>query len=474
MLPNLPQTIISYYGILKAGGVMVSINPYLGSREVEHIIANCRAGIIIGHNLSANDLLKVKNRTGLKGVIFTDIRRFYPFRRRFFKEFIGKTTGYYRDVKSGGDIYSFWNFIRKYPTTPTGLKINMDDNAVIQYTGGITGISKGATLTHKNISSNVEQVYIWFKNILGTKDRVIAAIPYSHLYGMTVALDLPIRVGATIIVINRFTAKKFVETTKNLKPTFFPSIPSMYRSIIQQSGLSEVDFSSIKLSVSMSAPLSEDVREEFKQKTGIDVVEGYGLAEASGVTHMNPPTGGKKAGTMGLPLPDTEAKIVDIESDGRILGPGDVGELVISGPQIMRGYWAMPEETGIAIRDGMLYTGDIAKMDEEGFFTLVERKKNVIFVGENRVYPREIEEILLRHHSITDATVVGIPDKLMGEAVKAFVVLEEGKVVSGEDIMRYCKNNMATCKVPVEVEFLKELTKTDDGKIIRKEVAGSK
>ncbi|MBN1573765.1 MAG: long-chain fatty acid--CoA ligase [Deltaproteobacteria bacterium] len=468
MLPNLPQTIISYYGILKAGGVVVNINSDSSKREIEHIVTNSRAGMIISLKINIDRLQSIKERTGIK-LILTDLRQFFPFKRKIYKEFLARISGYYRDVKFTGDILSFWSLIRRSPSTPPNVKIDLENNAVIQYTGGTTGISKGAVLTHGNISSNVEQVYLWFKNIIGKKDRVIAAAPYSHLYGMTMALDFPVRVGATILVLNRFTAKKIVNLAKDFSPTFFPAIPSMYRSIIHYLSFYSYDFSSIKLSMSASAPLSREVQEKFTSMTGIKVIEGFGLAEASGLTHINPLGGTERMGTIGLPLPDTDARIVDINT-GKELDAGNPGELIIKGPQLMNAYWDMPHETLDSFKNGMFYTGDIAVMDDEGFFTLVDRKKDIIFSGENRIYPREIEEVLLRHHLIVDAAAVGIPDKLKGEAVKVYLVLEEGKIITGEDIIKYCKNNLASYKVPAEVEFLKELMKTADGKIMKKEM----
>ncbi len=468
MLPNLPQTIISYYGILKAGGVVVNINPDSSKREIEHIITNSRAGMIISLMVNIERLLSIRERTGIK-LILTDIRRFFPLRRKIYKEFLARISGYYRDVKFARDILSFWGLIKKNPSTPPNVKVDLENTAVIQYTGGTTGISKGAVLTHGNILSNVEQVYLWFKSVIGKGDRIIAAAPYSHLYGMTMALDFPVRVGATILVINRFTPKKIVDLVKDFGPTFFPAIPSMYRSIIHYLPLNSFDFSSIKLSMSASAPLSRDVQDRFTSLTGIKVIEGFGLAEASGLTHINPTGGTERKGTIGLPLPDTDAKIVDIKT-GKELGPGQPGEMIITGPQVMQAYWDMPHETSDSFKNGKFYTGDIAVMDEDGYFTLVDRKKDIIFSGENRIYPREIEEVLLRHHLIVDAAAVGIPDRLKGEAVKAYLVLEEGKIITGDDIIKYCKNNLAGYKVPVEVEFLKGLKKTADGKIMKEEV----
>lgn len=466
MLPNLPQTIISYYAILKAGGVAVNINSDSSQRELEHIITNSRAGIIISLKLNIERLIELKERTGIK-LILTDIRQFFPFKRRIYKEFLARISGYYRDVKFAGDILSFWSLLKRNPSTPPAIPIDLNSNAIIQYTGGTTGISKGAVLTHGNISSNVEQVYLWFKDTIGHNDSIIAAAPYSHLYGMTMALDFPVRVGATILVLNRFTAKKLVNLVNDFKPTFFPAIPSMYRSIIHYLPVNSYDFSSIKLSMSASAPLSRDIQDKFSSLTGIKIIEGFGLAEASGLTHINPTGGTERKGTIGLPLPNTDAKIVDIKT-GKELGSGNAGELTIKGPQVMQGYWDMPHETADSFKNGMFYTGDIAVMDNEGFFTLVDRKKDIIFSGENRIYPREIEEVLLRHHLIVDAAAVGVPDKLMGEAVKAYIVLEQGKMITGDDIVRYCKNNLAGYKVPVEVEFLKGLEKTPDGKVIKK------
>jgi len=285
------------------------------------------------------------------------------------------------------------------------------------------------------------------------------------------ALDLPIRLGASIIIMNRFTPEKFVYVITKDRPTFFPAIPAMYRALIHFQGVEKLDFSTIRLSMSAAAPLSESVRESFRRVTGVPIIEGYGLAEASGLTHINPVSGKGKPGTIGLPLPGTDARVVNVLSGEGPLSPNESGELTISGPQVMRGYWAMPDETADTIKDKRLFTGDIATMDEDGYFRLEERKKNIIFVGENRVYHREVEEILMKHHLVVDAAVAGIPDELTGEAVKAYVVLEEGKALSGEDIISYCRANLSPFKTPVAVEFLREMVKTADGKVILKDMA---
>jgi long-chain acyl-CoA synthetase len=470
MLPNLPQTIISYYAILKAGAAMIGLNPESSTTEISRILTNSRTGVVIGLEFDYEKLLSIKDLTGIKHLILTDIRRFYPTRLRFFKEYIAKTTGYFRRIVYEGDIHNFSKLIAHHAKSKPEVTITPEDTAVIQYTGGITGTSKGAQLTHRNIATNVEQVALWFKDYLSKDDRIIAAAPYNHLYGMTMALDLPIRLGASIIIMNRFTPAKFEYVITKDKPTFFPAIPAMYRTLIHSPGIEKLDFSTLRFSMSAAAPLNESVRESFRRLTGVPIIEGYGLAEASGLTHINPVSGGKP-GTIGLPLPGTDARVVNILSGEGPLSPSEPGELTIVGPQVMRGYWAMPDETADTIKEGRLFTGDIATMDEDGYFRLEERKKNIIFVGENRVYHREVEEVLLKHHLVMDAAVAGIPDERTGEAVKAFVVLEEGKALSGEDIIDYCRANLSPFKAPVEVEFLREMEKTADGKVILQDVA---
>jgi long-chain acyl-CoA synthetase len=471
MLPNLPQTIISYYAILKAGAAMIGLNPESSTREISRILTNSRAGVIIGLEFDYERLLSIKDQTGIKHLILTDIRRFYPKRLRFFKEYIAKTTGYFRRITYEDDIHNFSKLLAHHPRSKPEVAITPEDTAVIQYTGGITGVSKGALLTHRNIATNVEQVALWFGEVLTKDDRIIAAAPYNHLYGMTVAMDLPIRLGASIVVMNSFSPKKFEYVIIKDRATFFPAIPAMYRTLIHHSGTGKLDFSTLKLSISAAAPLSESVRESFRRITGVPIIEGYGLAEASGLTHINPASGRGKPGTIGLPLPGTDAQVVNVLSGEGPLSPNEPGELTIAGPQVMHGYWAMPDETADTIKNDRLFTGDIVTMDDDGYFRLEDRKKNIIFVGENRVYHREVEEILLKHHLVVDAAVTGIPDELTGEAVKAFVVLEEGKVLSGEDIISYCRANLSPFKAPVDVEFLREMEKTADGKVILKDMA---
>ena len=471
MLPNLPQTIISYYAILKAGAAMISLNPESSTNEISRILTNSRTGVVIGLEFDFERLLSIKELTGIKHLILTDIRTFYPKRLRFFKEYIAKTTGYFKRITYESDIHNFSKLIAHHPRSKPQPTITPEDTAVIQYTGGITGISKGAQLTHRNIATNVEQVALWFKGRLTKDDRFIAAAPYNHLYGMTMALDLPIRLGASIIVMNRFTPEKFEYMITKDRPTFFPAIPAMYRSLIHSPGISKLDFSTLRLSMSAAAPLSESIRESFRRIAGVPIIEGYGLAEASGLTHINPASGNGKPGTIGLPLPGTDAWVANVLSGEGPLQPNEPGELTISGPQVMHGYWAMPDETADTIKDKRLFTGDIVIMDDDGYFRLKDRKKNIIFVGENRVYHREVEEVLMKHHLVVDAAVAGIPDELTGEAVKAYVVLEEGKALSGEDIIAYCRANLSPFKAPVEVEFLREMDKTADGKVILKDMA---
>ncbi|MBN1883519.1 MAG: AMP-binding protein [Deltaproteobacteria bacterium] len=471
MMPNLPQTIISYYAILKAGAAMIGLNPESSTSEISRILTNSRTGVVIGLERDFERLLSIKDKTGIKHLILTNIRRFYPKRLRFFKEYIAKTTGYFSRITYEGDIHNFSTLINHHPKSKPEVRITPEDTAVIQYTGGITGVSKGAQLTHRNIATNVEQVALWFKGHLTKDDRFIAAAPYNHLYGMTMALDLPIRLGASIIVMNKFTPEKFEYVITKDRPTFFPAIPAMYRSLIHSPIIEKLDFSTLKLSMSAAAPLNESTRESFRRITGVPIIEGYGLAEASGLTHINPASGKGKPGTIGLPLPGTDAQVVNLLSGKGPLAPNESGELTISGPQVMHGYWAMPDETADTVKNGSLFTGDIAVMDGDGYFRLEERKKNIIFVGENRVYHREVEDVLMKHYLVVDAAVIGIPDELTGEAVKAFVVLEEGKALSGKDIISYCRANLSPFKTPVEVEFLREMNKTADGKVILKDMA---
>ncbi|STO11546.1 Long-chain-fatty-acid--CoA ligase [[Flavobacterium] thermophilum] len=353
--------------------------------------------------------------------------------------------------------------VRPVPIEP------MHDVAVLQYTGGTTGRSKGAMLTHRNIFANVLQCAEFFKGTfeLG-KERYLTVIPLFHVFAMTSGMNLAIYQGAENILLPRFELKEVLETIRDKQPTVFPGVPTMYVAITNTPGVEQYGISSIKTCNSGSAPMPLELMRDFEAKTGAVILEGYGLSEASPVTHCNPPFAARKPGTVGIGMPLTEYKVVDVATGTQELPPGEVGELIIRGPQVMKGYWNMPEETAAVLRDGWLYTGDLASIDEEGYVTIVDRKKDLIIAGGYNIYPREIEEVLYEHPAVREAAAVGVPDPYRGETVKAIIVLKEGMQASEEEIIAHCRKNLAAYKVPRIVEFRAELPKTNVGKILRR------
>jgi len=458
MLPNCPQYIVGYYAILKIGGIVVNVNPMYVERELEFQLRDAGVENILAFRDFYPRLQAIKETIHLKRIILTDLddltQPLSPGIQRS-----GKTAGVfeYADLLSKGDGLNV-----------PSIKVKSDDVALLQYTGGTTGFSKGAILTHRNLVSNVVQCVSWNQGAERGQERMLAVLPLFHVYGMTVSMNEAIYLAATIILLPRFNVDDTLEVINKYQPTRFPGVPTMYIALMNHPRLKEYNISSIKVCSSGSAPMPVEALRQFEELTGGKISEGYGLTEASPVTHSNPFSGKRKVGSIGLPRPDTEAKIMDLETGEKELSPGEIGELCIRGPQVMKGYWNRPEETRKTLRDGWLYTGDIGRMDEEGYFYIVDRKKDMIICGGYNVYPRDVEEILYLNPKIQEACIVGIPDPYRGETVKAFIVLKEGEKSSEEEIIEFCRKNLAKFKSPTVVEFRKELPKSHVGKVLRK------
>ena len=458
MLPNCPQYIVAYYAILKLGGVVVNVNPMYVERELEFQLHDAGAQAIVALRDLLPRLEAVREKIPLKTMILTDLDEHVRATRR-------KAPA--QGLRPG--FYEYAELLEKGKTqVPPVVSVDPDEVALLQYTGGTTGFSKGAMLTHFNLVSDVVQCVSWNVGAQRGEERMLAVLPFFHVYGMTVTMNEAIYLAATIILLPRFQVDDCLEAINQYQPTRFPGVPTMYIGIINHPRVKEYNISSIKVCSSGSAPLPVEALKKFEELTGGKISEGYGLTEASPVTHANPFSGKRKVGSIGLPRPDTDAKVVDLETGEKDLPPGEEGELCIRGPQVMRGYWNRPEETARSLRNGWLYTGDIARMDEEGYFYIVDRKKDMIICGGFNVYPREVEEALYLHPKILEAAVLGVPDPYRGETVKAFVVLKPGQKATGEEIIEFCRQNLARFKVPTQVEFRKELPKSHVGKVLRK------
>jgi long-chain acyl-CoA synthetase len=472
MLPNSPHYIITFFACMRLGAIVVNTNPTYTGRELQHQLHDSGAETIVLLNLFWPRLREVRAETPVKRVIVAYIFDTLGFPSNFLVKSSQKKTPEWVDVMPEQDIFFFQHLLEKYGPTPPKVNLTADEIALFQYTGGTTGLPKAAMLTHRNLVANTVQVAAWLTRGQPGGEKMMAAIPFFHVYGMTVAMLYSIHIGAEIVIV---PSPRPIDNVMNViqheRCTLFPGVPAMYIGIINHPKVSEYDLRSVKACISGSAPLPMDVQEKFGQLTGGRLVEGFGMTEASPVTHCNPVFGERRAGSIGIPLPDTEAKVIDLDT-GREIEPGsdETGELCVRGPQVMKGYWQRPDETAKTIdADGWLHTGDIARVDKDGYFYIVDRKKDMINVGGLKVLPRDVEEVLFMHPKVMEAVVVGIPHPQRGDdTVKAFIVPKPGEQPTVEEIKEFCKLHLAPYKVPREVEFRTELPKTLVGKVLRR------
>ncbi|MBO8164485.1 MAG: long-chain fatty acid--CoA ligase [Brevibacillus sp.] len=470
MLPNSPQAVISYYGALFAGAIVVQTNPLYTERELLHQLGDSGAEVIVTLDLLYERVMNVKSSTALKRIILTSMGEFLPFIKKLFYPLVQRRQGQKPRVEYGGGVEALSALLAESEATPVQVEVDPDEDlALLQYTGGTTGVAKGVMLTHSNLVANAVQTLAIIYKLKKGQERILGALPFFHVYGMTTVMNLGIQLAAEIILIPRFDVKEILKTIHRVKPTVFPGAPTMYIALINHPDLKKYDLSSIEACVSGSAPLPVEVQQRFEALTGGRLVEGYGLTESSPVTHSNPIWGHRISGSIGLPWPDTDCRIVD-PATGEDLPQGEVGELAVKGPQVMRGYWNRPEDTAAVLRDGWLLTGDMAYMDEKGYFYIVDRKKDMIIAGGYNIYPREVEEVLFEHPAVLEAAVVGVPDPYRGETVKVFIVLKPGHSVSEEELDAFCRKRLAAYKVPRIYEYRSELPKTMVGKVLRRQL----
>lgn len=470
MLPNCPQAVISYYAILFAGGIVVQTNPLYTERELEYQLNDSGAKVIISLDLLYPRITKVKAHTKIEHVIITSIKDYLPFPKNVLYPFVQKKqTGMIVRVKHEGDCHLFTKALSLASGKVKETDVDpIEDIALLQYTGGTTGFPKAAMLTHYNLTANTFMCAKWMYKCERGNESILGVLPFFHVYGMTAVMNLSIMEGYKMILLPKFDVETTLKTIEKQRPTLFPGAPTIYIALLNHPNLKKYDLSSIKVCISGSAPLPVEVQEQFETVTGGKIVEGYGLTEASPVTHSNFIWDGKRIkGSIGVPWPDTEAMIVSLET-GEKANVNEIGEIVVRGPQVMKGYWNRPEETAATLRDGWLYTGDLGYMNEEGYFFVVDRKKDMIIASGYNVYPREVEEVLYEHPKVQEAVVIGVPDAYRGETVKAFVVIKEGETCTEEELDQFMRSKLAAYKVPRIYEFRKELPKTAVGKILRR------
>jgi long-chain acyl-CoA synthetase len=470
MLPNCPQAVIAYYGTLFMGGIVVMTNPLYMPRELEHQLKDSGARIIVTLDQLLERVKKVTDQTPLEHILVTSIQDYLPFPKNILFALKQKKDGKAVTVQYGGGILSFMEFLKQSPSTSVDVKVDAnEDLALIQYTGGTTGLAKGVMLTHANLIANTIQNRLWFYRAEQGKESLLAALPFFHVFGLTVVLNQGVYLAGTLILLPRFEIKQVLQMINRKKPTTFSGAPTMYVAVINHPEVHKTDLSSIKVCISGAASLPHHVQERFEELSGGKLIEGYGLSEASPVTHANNVWEKRKPGSIGIPFPDTEARIVQPGTIEDAL-PGEIGEVAVRGPQVMMGYWNRPDETAKVLRDGWLLTGDLGTMDEDGFFYILDRQKDLIIAGGYNIYPREVEEVLFEHPDVEEAAVAGIVDPYRGETVKAYIVLKQGASLDADALKSFCKERMAAYKVPKIYEFRQALPKTLAGKVLRRKL----
>lgn len=468
-LANMPQFVIAYYGVLKIGAIETAISPLYKEREVEHQLSDSEAETIVVLDVLYPIVRNVMDKTKLKRVIVASLKDYMPKTLAFLGSLMKKIPSY--KVELGPNTFLFQDLLNKYPPNPPKVEIDpKEDLAALQYTGGTTGTAKGAMLTHMNLVSNAVACAAWLRGTEG-EETFLTVLPLFHIYGMTTGMNAPIYLAGKMVMLPQFNVLGTLKAIQKHKATVFCGAPTMYALLLAHPGLNRYDLKSVRFCISGSAPLPPDVQKKWMEMTGGVLVEGYGLTESSPVTHCNPLDRSMKTvkvGSIGLPWPDTDAKIMDMETGEKEMELGETGELVVKGPQVMKGYWKMPEESAAVLRDGWLHTGDIGKMDENGYFYITDRKKDLIKYKGYSVYPREIEDVLYEHPSVKLCAVVGKPDPVAGEIPKAFVVLKDGATATEEEIKKFVNEKVAPYKAIRELEFRKELPMTLVGKVLRR------
>ncbi len=469
-LPNCPQFVVAYFGILKAGGTVVNYSPLYSEEELLHQIEDSETDIMVTLSLKAlyPKMAKMLQKSRVKRLVVGALQDVLPFPKNLLFPVVKRSE--IAKLPNDSSHVAFRQLLNnegRHTTPEIDVK---EDIAVLQYTGGTTGVSKGAMLTHANLYANTQQALMWNPDIGYGNERMMGVLPFFHVFAMTVVMNLTIAIGGSIVMRPRFELDPVLKDITNKKPTLLPGVPTMYTAINNHPKLNDFDLTSIKTCMSGGAPLPLEIKQRFEQLSGCKLVEGYGLTECAPVATTNPFDGLNKEGSVGLPIPGTTITIVDKDDPHKVLPQGEDGEICISGPQVMKGYWGRPEATAETIVDGRLRTGDVGHMDEDGYVFIIDRKKDLILVGGFNVFPRKVEEGIYRHPAVAEVTVIGVPDEYTGEAVKAFVKLKDGSTLNADELREFLKEKLGKHEQPKHVEFREELPKTMIGKLSKKEL----
>jgi len=468
VLPNLPQLVIAIHAAYKLGAVTVMNNPLYTELELQNQLNDSDCKLVIILDLLLPRILKIRANTQIEKIVTCHINDYLPFPVKQLFPFVKKAM--YRKIESQKYIYEFMDLIKKYPDSPVDNTSEWDDLAALIYTGGTTGVSKGAMLTHANISSVLQQWKAWFPTLKDGEEVVMGIYPIFHSAGYSVSMNMSIFSGWTNILIPRPEPKGIIDALKRYRPSFLPGVPTIYQGLLKEERFRRMDLSFVKGFFAGAAPLPEDTLDQLKQLHGAAIYDVYGATENTAFAVASPFGGRIKRGTVGLPLPNTDIKIMDEETGKIELKTGDTGEICIKGPQVMKGYYKKPEETSKTLKDGWFYTGDIGYIDEDGYISIVDRKKDIIISSGYNIYPIEIDNVLFAHPKILEACIIGVPDEYRGETVKAYIVPKPGESVDEQEIMQFCKQRLAAYKVPKIIEFIDSLPKSAVGKILRREL----
>ena len=472
--PNFPHMVIAYYAVQTLGAVAVPTNPLYTPREIEYQWndADCVAAILPDY-LYASRVAGIRDRLTVRHYVVGSIPEYLAFPLNLLAPLKLKRMQppMVATFEKGPTVHRFSDLVRRTPPAPPTVTISMDDLSTLLYTGGTTGVSKGAMLTHRNLSANIQQVQAWFHPAQVGGEVFLGALPCFHSFGLTCVMNLGVAIAATIVLIpNPRDVPAIIKSIVKHRITLMAAVPATFQAINQYPGIAKADLSSVKMCNSGSAPLPVEVLERFERMTGGKISEGFGLSETSPVTHCNPLFSTRKVGSIGVPLPGTDARVVDAEDGVTVKAPGEVGELLLSGPQVMPGYWKKPAETAQVLRNGWLYTGDLCRVDEDGYHFIVGRKKDMIISSGFNVYPDEIDRVLMGHPAVLEAASIGLPDEKRGESIKSFVVLRPGVRASSDELIGHCREQLAAYKVPRAIEFRDSLPKSGVLKVLRREL----
>jgi long-chain acyl-CoA synthetase len=466
MLPNMPQFIVANYALLQIGAVGAMVNPLYTERELEHLLNDSGSETLIIWDMLFGKAQSVWSNTSLKRVVLTHVNDLVPIPSAMLP------AGYYAEIQSQENVFEFKEILDEASTEPAQDVSNWDDLAILIYTGGTTGISKGVMLNHSNLSSTVQQTVAYFSNVFEKGTEIVPVIyPMFHVAGYSVVQNVAVWNGSTMLLVPRPEVKSLAEMIKKYKPTVFQAVPTLFVGLLNEPTFREADMAQVKIFGTGAAPMSGATYNALKELVPHSLVnEGYGMTETSGLISSTPGVAKFKQGSVGLPMPNTEVKIVDVETGEQEMPIGKEGELILKGPQVMQGYYNRPEATDDTFKEGWLYTGDIAYIDEEGWIFIVDRKKDIIIASGYNVYPKEIDEVLFLHPHILEACTIGVQDEYRGETVKAFIVAKEGLNIDKEEIISFCREKLAPYKVPRLIEFVDELPKSAVGKILRRKL----